>query len=369
MEMIVRVLLIALALAAANACNKPEPEEQPAPEPTVLAPAPEPHDAATLIARAKALFPPPPEVAENAKNPLTEAKIALGRQLYFEKRLSLGQDLSCNSCHDLASYGVDVREDDRRTSAGHRAQRGDRNTPTVYNAALHFVQFWDGRAADVEEQAKGPILNPVEMAMAGDAAVVAMLRSIPGYEALFKAAFPDEADPFSYDNVGKAIGAFERRLITRSPVDDFLAGNADALSENQRKGFALFLDAGCIACHTGAAWGGGMYQKIGLLKPYPTADEGRFVVTKSEADKFLFKVPSLRNIAKTAPYFHDGSVATLEQAVRIMAEHQTPKGTLSDEEAHLLVTFLEALTGPLPAEYIAEPPALPGGPKTPRPAS
>lgn len=370
-----RAFPILLVLLGANACSKSEKAAEataatePEPAPTLTAAAPTPaDDPAALIARAKALFPPPPEAARSESNPLTDAKIALGRQLYFETRMSKNHDLSCNSCHALSHYGIDVREAGRKTSAGHKGQLGDRNTPTVYNAALHATQFWDGRAADVEEQAQGPILNPVEMGMPDGPSVIAVLESIPGYEPLFQAAFPDDADPFTYDNVGKAIGAFERTLITKSPVDDFLAGKTAALSEQQRKGFALFLDAGCTACHAGTALGGAMFQKLGLLKPYPTSDEGRFKVTQNEADRGMFKVPSLRNVAKTPPYFHDGSIATLEQAVKVMAEYQTAKGKLTDEEAEQLVAFLEALTGPLPAAAaIAEPPALPSGPKTPKP--
>lgn len=291
----------------------------------------------------------------------------LGRQLYYEKRLSKNHDISCNSCHDLANYGVDVRTPGAKTSSGHRAAMGDRNSPTVYNAALHFAQFWDGRAADVEEQAKGPVLNPVEMAMPDEASVLAVLKSIPAYEPLFKSAFPDDADPITYDNMAKAIGAFERKLVTKAPVDDFLGGKTDAIDTQQQRGLALFVDAGCIACHAGSNFGGQMYQKLGLLKPYTTADEGRFKVTKAESDKFMFKVPSLRNIAKTAPYLHDGSLATLEETVAMMAEHQTAKGKLTDAEKADLVAFLGALTGEIPQEYIKEPAALEAGAETPKP--
>src|SRR5262249_16399818 len=194
-----------------------------------------------------------------------------------------------------------------------------RNSATTFNAAAEFVQFWDGRAADVEAQAKGPVLNPVEMAMGSDAAVVAVLETIPGYAPLFKAAFPQDAKPITYDNMARAIGAFERRLITPSPFDKFLAGDTAALDDAQVQGLQTFLDTGCTTCHQGVGIGGGMYQKIGLVRPYATLDEGRAAITKNPADKQFFKVPSLRNVAKTAPYFHDGSIDTLDKAIRTMA--------------------------------------------------
>lgn len=368
------VFSMVFGLSSLIGCGKQEPAPAPAepvaapvqeaPAPPVAAPA---LDASKLRESAKALFGALPATMESAKNPLTEPKIVLGRQLYFDERLSKNHDLSCNSCHQLDAFGADVRTPGAKTSSGHKGQLGGRNSPTVYNAALHFAQFWDGRAADVEEQAKGPILNPVEMAMPSEAAVVAVVKSIPGYEPMFAAAFPETKDPITYDNLAKAIGAFERKLVTPGPFDKFLAGDDAALGDEAKKGLSLFTQVGCTACHSGPALGGQMYQKLGLLKPYPTADQGRFDVTKNEADKFMFKVPSLRNIDKTAPYFHDGSIATLPEAVKIMAEHQTAKGTLSDEETSQLVAFLQSLTGELPADYIKEPAALEAGKKTPKP--
>lgn len=286
--------------------------------------------------------------------PVTEAQITLGRILYYDPRLSRNQDISCNSCHDLARYGVDGQP----TSSGDKGQLGGRNSPTTYNAALHIAQFWDGRAADVEAQAKGPILNPVEMAMADEDSVIKVLKSIPGYPELFQAAFPDDANPVNYDNVGRAIGAFERRLVTPAPFDRFLAGDLTALDAAQLAGLSTFVDSGCASCHSGAGLGGGMYQKLGLVKPFETADTGRAGVTQNEADKFFFKVPSLRNIDQTAPYFHDGTVATLDAAIRLMAEHQLGKA-LTDQEVAGITGFLGSLTGTIPADYIAMP-ALPG---------
>lgn len=307
-------------------------------------------DTGALRARAKALLGTPPPVAESPTNPVTEAKIDLGRMLYFDKRLSIDNDVSCNSCHQLDKFGVD----NEKTSKGHKGQRGDRNSPTVYNAAFHFVQFWDGRAADVEAQAKGPILNPVEMAMPSEPEVVARLEAVEGYREAFAAAFPGEEKPINYDNLARAIGAFERKLVTPSPFDAFLAGDDKALTTEQQEGLAVFLDTGCTVCHSGTVLGGQMYQKLGLVKPYPTDDPGRAKVSGNEAERGFFKVPSLRNVEKTAPYFHDGSVATLEQASRLMAEHQLGR-TLPDTDVTKLVAFLASLTGEVDAEYIREP--------------
>jgi cytochrome c peroxidase len=283
-----------------------------------------------------------------------EAQVKLGRMLYYETRLSQGQDISCNSCHDLQKYGVD----NEPTSGGHKGQRGDRNSPTVYNAAAHFVQFWDGRAPDVEAQAKGPILNPVEMAMPGEQAVVAVLESIPEYVTAFQQAFPGEK-PVSYDNMAKAIGAFERGLVTPSRWDKFLGGDHAALTAEEQSGARTFIQAGCGTCHAGALLGGHIYQKIGAMRPYPdTSDPGRFKVTQAERDRMMFKVPSLRNIAKTAPYFHNGKVGALDRAVAEMAEYQLGR-QLTRDEISSIVTFLNSLTGEIPAEYIRKP-ELPG---------
>jgi cytochrome c peroxidase len=306
---------------------------------------------ADLQARAQALFGTPPAVAESPSNPITDAKVRLGRTLYYDPRLSASNTISCNSCHQLDRYGVD----NEATSPGHAGTRGERNSPTVYNAAFHFAQFWDGRAATVEEQAKGPILNPVEMGMAADTDVVAKLRAIPGYAPLFTAAFPGVAEPITYDNIALAIGAFERRLTTPAPFDRYLAGDTNALTAQQQQGLAKFIDTGCIICHTGPLLGGAMYQKLGLVKPYQTADIGRAKATGNPADTGLFKVPSLRNVEQTHPYFHDGGVTSLPQAVATMAEYQLGK-TLSSEDVTLIVAFLQSLTGTVDVAYIAKPP-------------
>jgi len=288
----------------------------------------------------KSVFAPLPDSAPAGETPSNPEKIALGRSLYFDTRLSKDQKVSCNSCHKLDAFGVD----NEPTSPGHKGQRGGRNSPSVYNAALHTARFWDGRAANVEAQALGPILNPIEMAMPSEAAVLERLKKDQKTVDAFKAAFPGESDPVTYKNVGNAIGAFERTLLTPSRFDDFLKGNNDALSAQEKKGGGLFVKTGCVACHNGATVGGQMYQKLGLVKEYETKDMGRFEVTKQESDKKVFKVPSLRNVAKTGPYYHDGSIKTLDQAVSLMAEHQLGKQLSKDEVAEI-VTFLGSLTG------------------------
>jgi cytochrome c peroxidase len=321
-------------------------------------------DAAVTIDPAKVqLFEPLPDQMTSKTNPVTEEKVALGRMLYYEARLSKSQQISCNSCHLLDSFGVDGEA----TSNGHKGQRGDRNAPTVYNAAGHFVQFWDGRAADVEAQAKGPVMNPVEMAMPTEQEVIAVIKSMPEYVDAFRKAFPEEKDPVNYDNMAKAIGAFERKLVTPSRWDKFLRGDQAALTSEEKAGFNTYLEAGCQTCHVGAYLGGNLFQKVGIAKPWPdTSDPGREKVTKSEADRLVFKVPSLRNIEKTGPYFHNGKTATLQQAVSTMAEYQLGK-TLTDAQVNSITTWLKSLTGEIPADYIKRPPLPKSTAKTPKP--
>jgi cytochrome c peroxidase len=296
-----------------------------------------------------------PEAFHSSKNPITPEKVELGRMLFFEKRLSAGRNVSCNSCHDLATFGVD----NARVSTGHRGQRGNRNSPTVYNAAGQFVQFWDGRAADVEEQAKGPVLNPVEMAMPSAESVAAALQAIPGYHPLFARAFPGEENPVSFDNMARAIAAFERTLVTPSRWDRYLKGETAALSAAEKSGFEAFHDNGCVHCHAGVLIGGASYAELGAARPWAdTRDPGRQGVTGQQRDRMVFKVPSLRNVEKTAPYFHDGSVATLEEAVRAMAKHQVGSDIESGEAARI-VAWLRSLTGELPPGERIRKPALP----------
>jgi cytochrome c peroxidase len=320
-------------------------------------------DRAALRERARTVFGELPREVPNPDNPVTDEKVELGRVLYYDTRLSKNHDVSCNTCHLLDHFGVDGKP----TSTGHRGQTGTRNAPTVYNAALHIAQFWDGRAADVEEQAKGPVLNPVEMAMPSEEGTVAVLESIPGYAPLFAAAFPGDEPAITYDHMAAAIGAFERRLMTPSAFDAFLEGNDAALSDEQARGLEVFMDTGCITCHNGPAVGGRLYQKLGLVKPYPTKDPGRAGVTGDDADAQVFKVPSLRNVARTAPYLHDGSVAELDDMIRIMAEYQLGIEELDDERVAAIHAFLESLTGTVEASLVAMPELPESGPDTPAP--
>jgi cytochrome c peroxidase len=298
-----------------------------------------------------ALFAPLPILMESKDYPITLAKVNLGRKLFYEARLSRNHDVSCNTCHPLTRYGVDGLP----TSVGHLGQVGGRNAPTVYNAAGHIAQFWDGRSPDIEDQAKDPLLNPIEMGMPDEAAVVVVLNSIPGYVSLFAAAFPDDEEAISYDNMAKAIGAFERGLVTPSRFDDYLAGDNKALNKLEVAGLTAFLDAGCGTCHSGPYMGGEMLQKLGLEKPWDAdEDQGRFDITGKESDRQVFKVPSLRNVVETGPYFHNGSVETLDEAVRLMADHQLGI-SVTDEQVISIVSFLNALTGDIDLAYINQP--------------
>jgi cytochrome c peroxidase len=234
--------------------------------------------------------------------------------------------------------------DNEQTSPGAFGKRGDRNSPTVLNAGFHFAQFWDGRASDLVAQAKGPILNPVEMAMPDEKTVVEKISKIEGYKELFEKAFPSDSEKISYDNIAKSIAAFERTLKTSDRLDDFISGNYKALTPSEIEGLEKFMTTGCMSCHNGPLLGGNSYRKMGEKNPYEnTEDIGRAAVTKNDAEKYYFKVPSLRNIALTAPYFHDGKAATLEDAVKKMAYLQLGK-ELQDNEVASIVTFLKALT-------------------------
>lgn len=304
-----------------------------------------------------------PAVMEPTAYDMTQEMIDLGRMLFYEDRISISQELSCNSCHLLDNHGVDGRQ----FSLGHEGIPVGRNSPTVYNAALHIAQFWDGRSPDVEDQAKGPILAAGEMGMPDPDYVIEVLKTIPGYLPLFETAFPDGSDPINYDNVATAIGAFERGLVTPDRFDAFLAGDDTALSDQEKSGLNLFIQTGCASCHNGPAMGGTMYSKLGTVKEYPgLTDVGRYEVTGLESDRFAFKVPSLRNIAETGPYLHDGSISSLPEMVSIMAEYQLGR-VLSDAEVADIVAFLGSLTGDLPTDYIAVPEFPENGPNTPGP--
>ncbi|MEM7129683.1 MAG: cytochrome c peroxidase [Chloroflexota bacterium] len=307
-------------------------------------------------------FEPLPSEATPHAYELTEELITLGRILYYEPRMSLRQDTSCNSCHPLDRYGVDGLP----RSFTPKGTFGKRNAPSVYNGALHVAQLWDGRAETVEDQALGPITNPEEMGMPDPGYAEEILGSIPGYAPLFAAAFPDDEDPVNFRNVGIAIGAFERRLITRDRFDDFLNGDETALTEVEKRGLSTFVNTGCDFCHYGANLGGETFSKLGEMEPYPTEDLGVAGVTGIESDRYVFKVQSLRNIAKTGPYLHDGSIATLEETTRIMARYQLGK-TLDEDEISDLVAFMNSLTGEIPEDYIFVPELPESGPDTPGP--
>jgi cytochrome c peroxidase len=314
-------------------------------------------------AKLQAPFKPAPAAKDAARPEDTEALISLGYKLFFEPRLSKNHDISCNSCHNLATFGVD----NKALSDGHKGQKGTRNSPTVYNAAGHIAQFWDGRAPTLEVQAEGPIFNPVEMAMPDDKRLVATLTSMPEYTQHFQQAFPGEKKPVSSGNVARAIAAFERQLTTPSRFDRFLGGDQGALTEQERRGLELFVSTGCTTCHNGPAVGGTSFQKLGLVLDWPAVtDVGRFEVTKEEDDRKKFRVPTLRNVEKTGPYLHDGSIQALPEMVRLMAKHQLGKD-LAEPEVEDVVAFLRSLTGELPQRYIL-PPELPKSTsKTPRP--
>ncbi len=296
---------------------------------------------ADLRLKAKAILAPLPDKMPGAEKD-TPTMIALGEKLYFEKRLSANNKMSCNDCHHVDKNGPGV--DNEATSLGVHGKRGDRNSPTTLNAGFHFAQFWDGRAKNLEEQAKGPVLNPVEMAMPAEDEVIKRLAADKEYPKLFKAAFPGESTAITYDNFARAVAAFERTLRTHDRFDDFLKGDDKALNAQELRGLELFLNTGCTTCHQGPTVGANMYQKIGLIHPYAnTNDVGRLQVTKEEWDAYRFKVPSLRNVALTAPYFHDGQVPTLETAIKQMAYLQLDK-TLPDEDVSALKAFLGSLS-------------------------
>jgi len=311
-----------------------------------------------LLERAKSIFKPIPDTPLTIKNnPLTPVKVELGKMLFFDPRLSSSGLISCNTCHNIGTGGVDLVE----TSIGHGWQKGPRNAPTVYNAVYNIAQFWDGRAKDLAEQAKGPVQASVEMANSPER-TVATLKSMPEYVELFSKAFPGEKSPLTFDNMAKAIEVFESTLITPdSKFDKFLKGDSAALSDEEKMGLKLFVDTGCTGCHNGVNIGGGGYFKFGSVKNpgpdvRPPGDLGRYNVTKNEYDKYSFRVPTLRNIGLTPPYFHSGRVWDLKEAVLIMGTTQLGL-ELSDKEADTITAFLQTLTGEMPKiEYPMLPP-------------
>jgi len=315
------------------------------------------------------MMPLPKSVPVPGDNPMSPPKIELGKQLFFDPRLSLDGTVSCNSCHNVMSGGDDARA----VSVGVGGQKGGRSAPTVWNSAFMTAMFWDGRMATLEDQAKGPMTNPVEMAMPSHDLVVERLKAIPGYVSQFEKVFGKNS--LNIDNAARAIAAYERTLITPgAPVDRFLSGEKKALSAAAQRGLTLVQEVGCTSCHSGVNYAGpALPAGTPFLQKHPTftdnawvskynlaKDLGRYDVTKNESDRNMWRVPTLRNIALTAPYFHNGSVATLDEAVRVMAKTQLNRD-LKDDQVADIVAFLEGLTGEFPAQTL---PRLPATPKT-----
>lgn len=302
-----------------------------------------------LLSEARDTFKPIPHAIPSLPdNPVTQEKIELGRMLFFDPRISRSGLLSCNTCHNLGMGG----DDNLETSIGHGWQKGPRNAPTVLNAIFNTAQFWDGRAADLKAQAKGPVQAGVEMANT-PARVEETLKSMPEYVGRFERAFPDNGEAVSFDKMARAIEAYEATLITpASKFDLFLEGNEAALNDQEKEGLALFMDTGCASCHGGVNLGGEGYYPFGVVeKPgadiLPAEDKGRFAVTKTADEEYVFRAAPLRNIALTAPYFHSGKVWELKQAVGIMAASQLG-ADLSDDQVEAITAFLHTLTGERP---------------------
>lgn len=301
-------------------------------------------------------------------NPMNPTKIELGKILFFDPRISQPGTISCNTCHNVMAGGDDARA----VSIGVAGHKGKRSAPTVWNSAFHTVQFWDGRAADLEQQAAGPITNPIEMGMKGHDVAIERINQIPGYVELFKKAFPGEKSPLTIDNAVKAIAAYERTLITpNSRFDKYMRGNKKALNAQELRGMKLVEEVGCTACHFGPNFNGpiapsteGHYQKFPQnpnkeieAKYKFTEDLGRYEVTKNEDDKNMYRVPTWRNVALTAPYFHNGAVKTLHEAVRVMGKLQLDVD-LKNEQIEDIVAFLNTLNGEFPKQTMPRLPEL-----------
>jgi cytochrome c peroxidase len=323
-------------------------------------------DDAAMLKKAQSAFKPVPAQAPALKsNPATPEKVELGKMLFFDPRLSSSWLISCNTCHNLGLGGVDLLE----TSVGHGWQKGPRNSPTVLNAVFNLAQFWDGRAKDLKEQAMGPVQAAVEMNSTPQR-TVQTLKSIPEYVDRFRKSFGGQADAVTFENMARAIEVFEATLVTpNSKFDQYLGGKTDALNASEKHGLEIFMAKGCVSCHNGVNLGGTGYFPFGVVeKPgseiLPESDKGRFSVTRTASDEYVFKSPSLRNIALTAPYFHSGKVWDLRQAVAVMGSAQLG-AKLTEAETDSVVAFLKTLTGTQPhIEY----PILPVHTKeTPKP--
>lgn len=318
----------------------------------------------TLRMEAMNIFSPIPVKPTVLDTPLAQEKVELGKILYFEPRLSRSALISCNTCHNVGLGGADFQE----TSTGHGWQKGPRNAPTVLNSMYNLAQFWDGRAKDLAEQAKGPVQASVEMNNTPEN-VIRVLNSMPEYKTLFQKAFPKEKDPVTFDNMAKAIEAFEATLLTpNSPFDQFLRGDDNAMTAIAKDGLKVFMDKGCADCHGGINMGGEDYFAFGVMeapeKKIMAGDKGRYEVTKTKDDEYVFKSPSLRNIELTTPYFHSGKVWSLREAVTVMSTSQLDT-SLSDNEVDQVVEFLRTTTGDQPqvVHPILPPPTV----ETPKP--
>ena len=311
---------------------------------------------AELMSRAKTIFGTLPASMPSPDNPITPEKVKLGATLFWEPRISVDRTVSCVKCHPLGLYASDCL----RKAIGNNCKENPRKAPTIFNAASQISEHWIGNRSSVEDQAKQALIGPPSYGMPDYASVEKVLKGMKGYVAMFTAAFPGEKDPVTADNFAKAVGAFERTLITPSAFDDFLQGKTAALTGPQKRGLKTFLDTGCMSCHSGPFLGGQMYQKFGVFEPYEKytksvkVDEGRFAVTKVPGDKFVFKVPVLRNVAMAPPYFHDGSVDKLIGAVTIMAKIQLGKN-LNAGQAEDIAAFLSSLTGRIPQAVLTVP--------------
>ena len=309
-----------------------------------------------LRKQANQIFGPLPKAMVSERNPITPEKVKLGKMLFYETRISVDGTVSCARCHPFGLYAADGL----KKSIGNNCKINPRNAPTVLNAAAQISAHWIGNRTDVEDQAKQAVIGPPSFGMPSNDAVEKKLKEIKGYAELFKKAFPGEANPITVDNFAKAVGAFERTLVTPSRFDSFLKGDLAALNGQEKRGLKTYMEAGCIMCHTGPYVGGQMYHKFGVFEPYwkytknDPIDEGRYVVTKNESDKYVFKVPIHRNVEKTVPYFHDGSVDKLEDAVWIMGKIQLGKD-LNQSQVEGIVTFLKSLTGKIPEDALKVP--------------
>ena len=308
-----------------------------------------------LLTQARQVFAPLPEVMSSAKNPVTPEKVKLGKMLLYETRISIDGQVSCVKCHPMSLYLADGL----KKAIGNNCKVNPRNSPTLFNAASQISAHWIGNRADVEDQARQAVTGPPAFGMPSNQAVELRLKQL-GYGPLFRQAFPGDKEPVTVENFARAVGAFERTLVTPAPFDAYLKGNQGAINQTAKMGLKTFMDAGCAACHASPYLGGQMYQKFGIVAPYwqytksADKDDGRYVVTKNETDRYVFKVPILRNVAKTAPYFHDGSIDSLGEAVWIMGKVQLGKG-LSKAQVKEINAFLDALTGEIPRDILTAP--------------